>query len=395
MAYDPTTTVIDNVTDNLAQYHNELVTAITHVMSATPYSGYVYAASMTGNVTLTDADLPVQSFSPTAARDLTLPAVASANHGFYVINRSGTYAITVKNASSSTVYSLTAGTSVFLISDGANNWYAIGGGGSGSGSAGFAGISNLTANNNATTPDTKYDFTASEVILKNPSSGVLVSVTSGATITCDITLPASGSTSTANGCDQSKISALTSVWVHFYYIYNGTTLATIASQNAPSTGPTLPSGYTSWAYIGVIRLDASSHLLLTRIRGNRIWYEMNQGGANRLLSAGVATSFTDIACSTLVPPNYLMVTFIFQFNLSNTSAATYAAYGRPKGSSLTTGAQLCATRVNANGYTGVSATALDMPLGTSDTIQYKLSSAPSSGGFYVDVLGYTIPNRAV
>lgn len=137
MAYDPTTTVTDDVTDNLAQYHNELVTAITHVMSAAAYSGYVYAASMTGNVTLTDADLPVQSFSPTAARDLTLPAVASTNHGYYVINRSGTYTITIKNASSTIIYSLTPETNIFLISDGANNWYAIGGGG---GAGGWIGV---------------------------------------------------------------------------------------------------------------------------------------------------------------------------------------------------------------------------------------------------------------
>lgn len=126
MTYDPTTSVTDNVSDNLAQYHNELVTAASHTMSASAYSSYVNAVSMTGNVTLTDADYPIQSFSPTAARDLTLPAVASTNHSFYVVNR-GSYDITIKNSGGTTVYSLSSGKSVMLVSDGANGWYVVGG----------------------------------------------------------------------------------------------------------------------------------------------------------------------------------------------------------------------------------------------------------------------------
>lgn len=127
MAYDTTTSVTDSVTDNLASYHNQLKTAIDNVMTATAYSSYVRTQSMTANVTLTNSDFPIQSFSPTAARDLTLPTVASTNHTFYVINRSGTYTITIKNAAAATIYSLTINSSVMLVSDGTNNWYAIGG----------------------------------------------------------------------------------------------------------------------------------------------------------------------------------------------------------------------------------------------------------------------------
>lgn len=127
-AFDATTSVTDGITDNLAQYHNELKTAIDHAMSAAAYAAYGTPASMTGNVTLTDASLPILSYAPTAARDLTLPAVATTNHAFYVINRSGTYAITVKDAGAVTITTVAINSTAFLVSDGANNWYPMGGG---------------------------------------------------------------------------------------------------------------------------------------------------------------------------------------------------------------------------------------------------------------------------
>lgn len=130
MGYDTTTSVTDSVSDNLASYHNQLKTAIDHVMSSSPYSAYVTAASMTGNVTLTDSDYPIQSYSPTAARDLTLPAVASTNHAFFVYNRSGSFAITVKNAGGTTIGTVSAGTSGMFFSDGTNGWTTISGGSS-------------------------------------------------------------------------------------------------------------------------------------------------------------------------------------------------------------------------------------------------------------------------
>ena len=133
MAYDPLTTVTDDVDDNLAQYHNEFATALGHVMSAVPYAGYKRAQSMTGNVTLTDSDFPIQSFSPTAARDLTLPTLASTNHAFFVMNRSATYEITVKNSGGTTIGTIGVSSAALIISDGANAWSMVSGGGGGGG----------------------------------------------------------------------------------------------------------------------------------------------------------------------------------------------------------------------------------------------------------------------
>lgn len=126
MSYDSMTAVTDNLHDNLATYQNEKKTAIEHLMSAAAYASYVRTQSMTANVTLTDSDFPIQSFSPTAARDLTLPAVASSNHPFFVVNRSATYEITVKNASATVIGIVAQSTSLMVLSDGANGWYVPG-----------------------------------------------------------------------------------------------------------------------------------------------------------------------------------------------------------------------------------------------------------------------------
>lgn len=122
MPYDTLTAVTDDLNDNLAQYANEKKTAIEHVMSSSAYAAYTRTQSMTANVTLTDSDLPLQSFSPTADCDLTLPAIATTNHPFFVFNRSGSYTITVKNASAVVVTVLRPYSHVAVESDGANLW---------------------------------------------------------------------------------------------------------------------------------------------------------------------------------------------------------------------------------------------------------------------------------
>lgn len=136
MAYDNLTNVTDDVDDNLAEYHNELVTALEHVMSAAAFAGYTRAQSMTGSVTLTDADLPIQSFNPTAARDLSLPTVAETNHAFFVYNRASLYDITVKNSGGTTIGTVSAETAGLFFSDGVNGWTTISGGSGGGGGGG-------------------------------------------------------------------------------------------------------------------------------------------------------------------------------------------------------------------------------------------------------------------
>ena len=84
--------------------------------------------SLTSNKTLTDADYSLQVLTPTAARDVILPAVAATNHPFYIINASGSYALTVKNAGGSTIGTVAVSSSGSFASD-ATAWHSFGGGG--------------------------------------------------------------------------------------------------------------------------------------------------------------------------------------------------------------------------------------------------------------------------
>jgi hypothetical protein len=118
------------------------------------------------------------------------------------------------------------------------------GGGSGNGAYGSRG---QFSRNNAGTPDTQYDLKADVVILAKPSDQSTVTQFSPSTITNNV---AQGGP-VANGRDQSTAFSISS-WVHFYWIWNGTALATISSASPPPTGPVLPSGYTHWAYASAV-----------------------------------------------------------------------------------------------------------------------------------------------
>lgn len=91
-----------------------------------------------------------------------------------------------------------------------------------------------------------------------------------------------------------------SSWVHFYWIWDGTTLSGIASPNTPAAGPNLTGlTYTHWAYAGAVYLDSASDLVPTHIMGSMAYYH----SMVRVLSAGTATVETVVDLSTTVPPN--------------------------------------------------------------------------------------------
>ena len=83
--------------------------------------------TLSADKTLIDTDKPVQSYALTAAWIVNLPAIASTNPAFYILNRSASYTITVKNASAAVVTTIVAGGKALVLSDGVNNWYEISG----------------------------------------------------------------------------------------------------------------------------------------------------------------------------------------------------------------------------------------------------------------------------
>lgn len=187
---------------------------------------------------------------------------------------------------------VTGGTTKFLREDA--SWQVPAGGSSNTNGYHVVG---LVGQNDAVAPNTKYGFSANLVVLRDPADGSTVVRTNTGTLTCDL------GTTGANGLD-TGVQAV-STWYHFYFIWNGTTLASLASTTAPPTGPSLPGGYTHWAYAGAIRSNASTQLAKTRMRGAWMTYETYQ----TLVTGGTATTETAVSTATVVPPNAEMVTF--------------------------------------------------------------------------------------
>jgi len=152
--------------------------------------------------------------------------------------------------------------------------------------------------NNAGTPNTQFDLDADIIVLRSSGGSSVVRYNPGAAITNNI----STAGSTANGRDQAG-AFTNSTFVHFYWIWNGATLATLSSATAPPTGPTLPSGYTHWAYAGAGFVDGSGNLKKIRIKGSWVHYEAKQAALND----GSSTSEVAVDLSGFVPANALSI----------------------------------------------------------------------------------------
>jgi len=160
-------------------------------------------------------------------------------------------------------------------------------------STGVPRVSGLTGANNSGTPTTKFDLAASFVQLRNPADGTINIQVSTGTLTNDVTVATA-----ANGRDQAG-AFTASTFVHFYFIWNGTTLATLSSATAPPTGPTLPATYTHWAYAGAVFFGAGSTLTSVSLRGSWVEYQARQ----ILATSFSSTSETTLNVSTCVSAN--------------------------------------------------------------------------------------------
>ncbi|WP_213761826.1 hypothetical protein [Caballeronia sp. dw_19] len=186
--------------------------------------------------------------------------------------------------------------------------------------SGGARVSGLVGKNNAAAPATQFDFSALSVTLRNPTTGATVVVTNTDTITNNVALAGP----VANGRDQAA-AFTASQWIYFYFIWNPSTstLATIASTATPSVGPALPNGFTSWAYIGTVYLNASSVLALGYFRGSWFAYQSQQA----VVSGGGATVSTPVSCVTQVPPIQWSPMFelsITNLQVTSTSGGAYS-----------------------------------------------------------------------
>lgn len=405
MALDTITAVTDDVSDNLASYANEKRTALNKLMPSTPYAGYGAASSMTGNVTLTDADLPLLSYSPTAARDLTLPAVATTNHPFYVVNRATAYDITVKNASATVIGVVAAGMTGVYLSDGANGWYEF---------RGTIGTQEFIERASApTTPGTGkwrvYAKSGGIYIVDDAGTETGPLGTGGGSATLAITgcrlIWNSGSSLSVgtgvcyaeNGDEIDITSTLTassltpsaSTWYHIYVYLSGGSPAMEVVTTAPAAWKGTAYSKTSDTtrrYIGSAKSDASGTPVFYNfehiVANNQINYRLQSQAATpfRVLSSGTATATTSVSLAGVVPVTGALAYLRF-FNSSD-SAAHYGT------ATLTTTAYQIVINVgntvNQSNYAFIT-------MDSSQVIYYMLASR-TAGVSHIDTLGY-IYNR--
>lgn len=238
--------------------------------------------------------------------------------------------------------------------------------------------------NNSGTPNTQFDLDADAVVLRESDGSSVVRFNPGAAIINNISTAGPA----ANGRDQSG-AFTNSSFVHFYWIWNGSTLASISSATAPPTGPTLPTGYTHWAYAGAVRVDGSGNLKKVRIKGSLVHYEAQQNALND----GGATTETAVSLSSIVPANALSIQLNFNSVLivDGGGGARYRADLR-----VVSGSNFAMiTRLqNTTSQAAAGACSILVP-NISQQVYYLWTSEAGNASALnldIDVIGYIVPN---
>lgn len=198
-------------------------------------------------------------------------------------------------------------------------------------------VQGLKIKNNSGTPNTKIDVSAVAATMVN-TSGVSLRGTSVA-VTIDLTTGTS--TAAANGMDGEARG--TSAWLYLYLINNGSTTAGLATLVSPLSGaPTLPSGYTSYTYIGAMYVDGSGNLLRTLQQGKRANYVVTAGSNTPALptmgsgSAGDPTvpTWVGITLAGFVPATASAVHVSANGDVGGTPATVIAAPNNAYGTAI-------------------------------------------------------------
>jgi hypothetical protein len=183
--------------------------------------------------------------------------------------------------------------------------------------AGYGSIGQ-TSKNNTVTPDTQFDLDADVIWLRNTTNDVVVRFEPGAVRTNNVQTGGP----IINGRDQAGVFSADS-WVHMYWIWDGTTLASLSSATAPPTGPTLPTDYTHWCYAGAVRYTALQVIARTRIFGNTAYFDAAVTMAS--VNPVTASVETAVELSTIVPPNAMAFMGGMQASISATAGGVAAA----------------------------------------------------------------------
>lgn len=242
------------------------------------------------------------------------------------------------------------------------------------GPAAVASGKNIAAKNNATTPNTKIDITADEIILEDSSGNTHRSSSVSGTIDFG--------TTGANGLD-TGVQAV-STWYYGWVIYNPSTNTTAVLGSLSSSAPTMPSGYTYKALVTAARSNGSTQFVRYRQFGNGVFYE----AAQNALSNGTATIETAVALTSVIPPIALAAK-LFVKNLVSKAAGVAANTTSLR---IVSGTNYESWSAECNANTNHNDCQIDIP-NVSQNVYYlnTTGATPDTASTSIDVLGFKMP----
>lgn len=253
-----------------------------------------------------------------------------------------------------------------------------------------SGAQNLKGTFNNTNNDLTID--ADTITVVNSTGNAILIVNPGAALVCDIDTAGP----IINGRDQAAAFAAGNE-VHFYWIYDGATLATIASLTAPPTGPTMPSGYTYFAYIGTQKLNGLAKVLSAELRGNTLTLNNGAGGISVSIGTAGSEQTINLRQNGGVPVIAQQVKAILdQMAITATGAGAALASWQFRHIS---GVNYCTV---AGNYTNSPSTTeyflktceIQMPNSTNGNWYYLLTNSSGTGTAVLNIAGFTVPNNA-
>lgn len=133
----------------------------------------------------------------------------------------------------------------------------------------LCGASQLSITNDAGTPNTLVDITASQALTQTTAGLVL----NRSSVNVTVNTASGTSTSTAGGMDGESVG--TNQWIYLWLIDNGSAISALGSTS--STAPTMPSGYTYKCRVGAMPVDGSGVLFRTLQQGKLTQYKIVNG----------------------------------------------------------------------------------------------------------------------
>lgn len=217
------------------------------------------------------------------------------------------------------------------------------------------------------------NITADQLAVQNAAG--LSNLLTGISATLNI------ATSGANGIDTGSVAA--STFYNTFIIWGTSGTACLAST---STTPTLPSGYTYYALIGVVLTDGSSHLVGFKQISKRWQYQVgNNLAAHPVMASGATASYptpTAVALANFVPAG---AASIQGFVGSGTNGTSQGCWTNLASASIGGGSNGDATSFLSGGGAFTGTGYIDMLIEGSN-----LYWASNSGGGFFACQGFTL-----